>query len=156
MLICQVSQSISFLNQPTSSSSANIDLLVGLKVPFFTHWNKSRKLNIPQIGNEPLDERKSFKFPLRSFGQKNKRYLAFNPHWFNTWNGLHYCETTDSVFWHLCVKAYAEKKLKTENLGPSYISSGYTNWKEAHRRFNSHEKSNCHQEAILKITYLPD
>ena len=56
----------------------------------------------------------------------------------------------------LCVKAYSENKLNSvNNLDSTYISSGYTNWKDACVKFPNHESSRCHKDAVLKTVTLP-
>ena len=60
-------------------------------------------------------------------------------------------EGEDKVYCHTCVKAYKEKKLVAPNLEWSFISHGYTNWKDATVNFAKHEQSTCHEDAALKI-----
>ncbi len=38
---------------------------------------------------------------------------------------------------------------------PDYISSGYTNWKDACAKFPNHESSRYHKDAVLKTITLP-
>ena len=42
----------------------------------------------------------------------------------------------------MCVKAYKEKKLSASCLGPTFISAGCANWKDAPVNFANHEKVN--------------
>ena len=41
------------------------------------------------------------------------------------------------------------------NLEKTYISTGFSNWKEATSRFASNEGSRCHKDALLKMVSLP-
>jgi len=46
-----------------------------------------------------------FKFPLRGFGVKNTVYRSFQPPWFQRWPFLHYDESRDVAFCHVCLLA---------------------------------------------------
>jgi len=49
-------------------------------------------------------------------------------------------------------KTYKENKLNNiPNLEKTYISTGYSNWKEATSRFQSHEATRCHRDAMLTL-----
>ena len=37
----------------------------------------------------------------------------------------------------------------------TYITNGYTNWKDAINNFNQHERSKCHADSVLKIVTIP-
>ena len=51
---------------------------------------------------------------------------------------------------------YIAKKLDScSSLEITYISTGYKNWKDASVRFNNHEKSRCHKDAVLKTVTIP-
>ena len=78
---------------------------------------------------------------------------SFLPQWFQRWPWLHYSEEMDAAFCFVCVKAYTDNKLS--NLESTYISSGYTNWKDACSKFPNHESSLCHKDAVLKTITLP-
>ena len=100
---------------------------------------------------EPHQPR-TFKFPQRSFGQKTVVKRSFQPAWFNKWPWLHYVEDKDLALCFTCCKAKAEKKLQwTSNADESFISRGFYNWKDASVKFNNHESSKCHKEAVLKV-----
>ena len=43
----------------------------------------------------------------------------------------------------------------SSNLDTAFISRGFSNWKDASVKFANHEKSNCHQEAVLKMVTIP-
>ena len=54
------------------------------------------------------------------------------------------------------MKAYAEKKRHSfTHLERTYISIGFSNWKEVRARFSAHESSTCHRDAFLKTITLP-
>ena len=55
----------------------------------------------------------------------------------------------------VCVKAYKEKKLSASCLEPTFISTGYTNWKDATVNFANHEKSKCHADSLFTTVTAP-
>ena len=115
----------------------------------------SVQLSTPSIGEKPNQPR-SVNFPQREFGQKATVKRSFQPQWFNRWPWIHYDENSDAAFCFLCVKAYYQKKLDNcSSLETTYISTGYTNWKDASVRFNKHENSRCHKDAVLKTVTIP-
>ena len=64
-------------------------------------------------------------------------------------------ECDDKIFCHVCVKAYKEKKLSASCLEPTFISTGYTNWKDATVNFANHEKSKCHADSLFTTVTAP-
>lgn len=61
-------------------------------------------MDVPSVPNQP----KSFKFPKRSFGQKNPVQRSFQASWFSSKPWLHYDESKDllrgrnSCFFSVC------------------------------------------------------
>ena len=54
------------------------------------------------------------------------------------------------------MKANSENKLQWSlNAESAFITVGFTNWKKASERFNNHETSACHKEAVLRTITLP-
>ena len=98
---------------------------------------------------------RSFNYPTRTFGKKNPVKRAFRGAWFERWSWLHYDEASDMAFCFLCRKAETEGKLKAANKDLSFISKGFSNWKDATEAFRIHEKSKCHQDANQVMVILP-
>ena len=116
---------------------------------------KRKRFQTPPIDDKPHQPR-NFKFPKRSFGKKTVVQRAFQSQWFSRWKWLHYVEESDAVFCYTCVKAYSENKLFSVGiLESTYISTGYTNWKDACVKFAAHEASQCHKDSVLKTITLP-
>jgi len=46
-------------------------------------------------------------FPKRSFGKTRVVQVAFKPTWFDGWNWLHYDESSDAAFCHVCAINYS-------------------------------------------------
>ena len=68
---------------------------------------------------------------------------------------MHYDESNDVVFCHICMKANAEGKLRCKSLDPSFVSQGFSNWKDATMLFSKHEESGCHKDAVQVIITIP-
>ncbi len=98
--------------------------------------------------HQPAD----FIFPGRQFG-KETFSRSFNTNWFDKWRWLHYIEEGDRIVCFSCVKA-VEKRLINEDsvrFDSSFVKGGFTNWRKATEKFNEHEKSKLHCDAIQKI-----
>ena len=105
------------------------------------------------IENKPHQPKK-FSFPKREFGIATVVRQSFQPSWFDKWPWLHYCENSNSVFCFTCMQANSENKLHWSL--NAFITSDFANWKKVFERFNNHETSKCHKEAVLcMITPLP-
>ena len=56
------------------------------------------------------------------------------------------------LFCHLCMMTEVEKKFKASTKRElTFISKGYTNWKDACEAFQKHFNSDCHKEAVESI-----
>ena len=99
---------------------------------------------------------KTFKFPQRSFSVKYPVKRSFQASWFANRTWLHYDETNDLAFCHVCLVAYKDGKLKSNTIDKAFIVNGYSNWKDASVSFRKNESSNCHRESVLKVVTLPN
>ena len=107
------------------------------------------------IGDKP-HQLKNFRFPQREFGKTSVAKRSFQPQWFERWSWLHYDEDKDLAFCFTCVVAFQNNHLRSvSNLEQMFISTGFSNWKDATTKFNKHEASQCHKEAVLKTITLP-
>ena len=62
----------------------------------------------------------------------------------------------DSVLCYTCKMASQQNKLQwASNSDAAFIDRGYSNWKDACKKFNTHQKSKTHEEAVLKMITLP-
>ena len=94
--------------------------------------------------NQPM----SLNFPSRTFGKTTR---SFQKHWFESFVWLGYDESKDVVFCHTCRTAEYQNKLHTPSKEPSFIRTGFSNWKDAMARFRNHEKSICHRVAMESV-----
>ena len=74
---------------------------------------------------------KTFKFPQRSFGQKNPVKRIFQSSWFANRTWLHYDEASDLTYYHVCMVAYRDGKSNTLNLDKAFILNRFSYWKDA-------------------------
>ena len=115
-----------------------------------TFWKMAHQATVMRKPNQP----KNFRFPLRSFGNKGEK-RSFQPSWFEKRPWLDYQETSDSVICLYCSSA-SKRKLLTESLYKKkenvYISDGFTNWKDATVRFNTHELSQFHIDSVKAVS----
>lgn len=112
---------------------------------------------LPDVGEMPYQPVRH-SFPKRAFGKTNVSHRAFQGSWFAKWKWLHYVSSTDTAFCHTCISAIKTGKVKliTGNVQDStFVSGGFSNWKDASRCFNNHEKTTTHKTAVEMVITLP-
>ena len=68
----------------------------------------------------------------------------------------HYSEDQDVVLCFTCVQAHSKNKLTwSANVEAAFLSKGFANWKDATVKFEKHQTSKYHQEAVLKVVNIP-
>ena len=81
---------------------------------------------------------------------------SFQKQWFDSFKWLHYDENQDVAYCHICCLAESQNKLLSATCKePTFIKKGFCNWKDAVKKFKSHEKSSCHQVAVEKVIVIP-
>ena len=111
----------------------------------------STSSGLPETPHQPL----SFQYPKRSFEKKVTVNRSFQPSWYARWSWLHYLENQDAVLCLICAQASYLKKIQWScNLDLSFISKGFSNWKDATNKFQRHAVSKTHKEAVLKMLTL--
>jgi hypothetical protein len=87
--------------------------------------------------------------------QCGKRSLSFQPHWCETFKWLMVTPDVPGVLCGICKKAHDLQLLidtvADRRLEDAFISSGMNNWKRALEKFKSHEKTNCHNFAVIQL-----
>ena len=110
---------------------------------------------MPEIGDEPHQPR-SFRFPQREFGKTSVVKRSFQQQWFKCWSWLHYDEDQGIAFCFVCVAAYQRNLLTSAHcMEKTFISTGYSNWKDTTTKFAKHEGSRYHKDSVLKTVSLP-
>ena len=116
----------------------------------------SRFQAIPDLPLTPHQPSASFVYPKRAFGKKNIVWRSFQQAWFKQWTWLHYDEANDLAYCHICVSALKQKKMKESNAEPSFVSSGFSNWKDATVAFKKHQLSQWRiQGGVLRVLEHP-
>ena len=97
------------------------------------------ELPTPLNGNKAHQTRK-FQFPQHEFGKTSIVKCSFQQQWFNRWLWLHYDEDQDLAFCFSCIVAYQNNQLQSAHcLENTFISTGFSNWKDAIAKLTKHE-----------------
>ena len=97
----------------------------------------------------------TYQFPKREFGKKTLVKRSFQPSWYTKWPWLHYMEDQDAVLCFICAKASLEKKIHwSSNADSAFISTGFSNWKDATVKFANHASS-VTRKLSLKLSHSP-
>ena len=119
-----------------------------------TRQLRGKRIPSVSVWTSPISQ-EVFAFPCRMFGKKNPMKRAFRSDWYKKWRWLHYDEASDAALCFYCSKAEQEGKLRSTAKDLSFISKGFTNWKDATEAFKKHGKSKCHQDANQVMIVLP-
>ena len=92
-------------------------------------------------------------FPLRTFGKQRRAFCSI---WYCTYPWLHYYEATDSVLCFYCNIAELKNLPITHNKDPAFSKLGFCNWKKALERFNKHERTVSHCQAVELVETIPN
>ena len=74
--------------------------------------------------------------------------------WFDRYTWLTLCETRNVLFFHCCVEAHSQHLIAFSRKGDdAFVSSGFSRWKNALKRFAKQEASSVHihREAVMKL-----
>lgn len=107
--------------------------------------------NQDSFENQQPNQPRNFKFPKRPFGKKTIEYRSFQPTWFHKFKWIHYDETLDKAYCHLCQTASRRGLATSSKNSQTFIATGYTNWNDANRGFMKHEQSDCHLESVQRL-----
>ena len=119
-----------------------------------TSSRSGSQLPMPTIGDKAYQP-SHLCFPRHEFGKTSVVKRSFQPQWFGRWPWLHYDEDRDLAFCLVCVVAYNSHLHSIPCLEQTFISTGFSNWKDVIAKFTKHESSQCHKESVLKTVTLP-
>ena len=102
---------------------------------------------IPEKPNQPV-----LAFPQRGFGNQQR---AFCSSWYSKYAWLHYQEGTDSVLCFYCMVADMRGLPVTKNKDEAFCKVGFTNWKKALEKFEKHQNTGSHHEAVELVVKIP-
>ena len=98
-----------------------------------------------RIGDTP-HQPSNISFPSRTFGKKTPVQRSFQASWYKKWEWLHYDISRDCVLCFICCKAVKDGKVRVSKLAEgSFLTDGFTNWKDATTKFTKHEHSDFHK-----------
>ena len=112
-------------------------------------------LTLESIPSGPNNPSLLFKIPHSEFGNKTIVKHSCQSSWFSKWKWLHYDEDSDAVFCHPCVIVLSWNKVKWSKGESTFVSKGYSKWRDAVMVFKNHERSDCHKSSIEAIVTLP-
>ena len=76
------------------------------------------------IPSQPHQPPASFTFPKRSLGRRHLFFAVFSMlNWFKQWTFLRYDEAKDLVYCYTCLLCFKEKRLRSANADPAFVSS---------------------------------
>ncbi len=94
-----------------------------------------------------------YRFPKRKFGKTER---SFRAEWCEDYSWLHYDVKLDAAFCYLCMKASSEGKFLTSTKREkTFISTGFTYWRDGTICFKKHQSTLCHREAVDAVITLP-
>ena len=97
--------------------------------------------------NQPQDR----VFPTKTYGQKNPKKRSMHAFYFSKWPFLHWDEQSQSVFCLPCHNVHAlGMNILARKGEQAFVSSGFSNWKDASQDFKRHENSQLHSESVMK------
>lgn len=108
---------------------------------------------IHSLGEEPFQPM-DFSFPAWHFANE-KFSRSFKAGWFSKWPWVHYLKETDKVLCFVCCSAMEKKLIGADRIREgSFLKGGFGNWRKAGEKFQEHEKSSFHLEAVSKLAAL--
>ncbi|XP_066910497.1 zinc finger MYM-type protein 1-like [Clytia hemisphaerica] len=118
-------------------------------------WQDSvaRENDNHQQVDKPFHPPKHFVFPKKKCGSRER---SCQHAWFETYDWLHYDESTQSVFCHYCMVQERKGNLKDQgSKEDAYITKGFSSWKKAPKCFQAHQDSACHKTAQTYQLTIP-
>nr|XP_054761170.1 zinc finger MYM-type protein 1-like [Lytechinus pictus] len=111
--------------------------------------NKSVIVNVLHLHHDKPNHPASTNIPPKE--RKNQK-VYFLAKWFQTYPWLHYDEGKAGVLCFDCSKAERNGLLHLVKVKESaFIDTGFSNWKKATQRFESHQSSECHRCAMSQL-----
>ena len=105
----------------------------------------------------PFRPGRNYEFPKTLIGDRER---SFQASWFlpppDGFNWLHYRVCDNTVVCYICANQELKGNLKSCTKKESaFITSSFSNWKEATKKFTTHEKSECHRCALTHEITVP-
>lgn len=103
---------------------------------------------IPESPHQPV----LLSFPLRKFGDQQR---AFSASWYHKYPWLHYQEGNDNVLCFYCMVADKRGLPVSCNKDDALSKTGFNNWKKALERFEKHQNTTSHRDAVDLVVKIP-
>ena len=96
-------------------------------------------------------------FPPRTFGKQCRVQRSFQSSWFAKWQWLHYDVAQDAVRCFTCCKAVKDGRARISGKAEaSFLTNGFTNWKDATAKFAKHECCDFHKTCVQALSSTVD
>ena len=92
-------------------------------------------------------------FPLHEFGKQRRSFCSS---WYSKYPWLHYQEGNDTVLCFYCLVAHKRSLQITQTKDEAFGSSGFSNRKKALERFEKHQSTIAHREAVELVKTIPN
>ena len=102
---------------------------------------------VPEKPHHPV-----LSFPQRTIGKQKRSFCSS---WYVKYPWLHYQEHSDSVLCYYCHVADKRHLPISANKDAAFTTSGFSNWKRAIEKFNKHETSMSHHQAVDFVEKIP-
>lgn len=102
---------------------------------------------IPGSPHQPV-----LSFPLRKFGDQQR---GFSASWYRKYPWLHYQEGNDNVLCFYCLVADKRGLPVSGNKDDVFSKTGFDNWKKALERFEKHQNTTSHRDAVDLVVKIP-
>ena len=107
----------------------------------------------PASPNQPVKE--ALLNPTRQQVGKKDEYRSLKLEWYKILPWLHLCITNMKVFCFHCLLCYNKGLLQlTKCYETAFFVGGFQNWKKGVERFRTHERTDCHKEAVMGLQRL--
>ncbi|XP_075425228.1 uncharacterized protein LOC142465158 isoform X2 [Ascaphus truei] len=132
------------------------DAIISLNTASAKEFNSSPEFKDP-VGGTVFDVESPFQpsaenVSLQCFGN---RTLKFQSSWYSDFPWLHYSPQLQAVLCFTCGKAESMGLLDTSRTRDSaFTVVGFSDWKNAWEKFESHQKSKNHEFAIWKLIHV--
>lgn len=112
---------------------------------------KTDKLLMEGFPDEPYQP-DCASIPVQTLGN---RTLKFQGNWFKKFTWLHFDANVGGVLCHICATANNHQLLDlAKNTESVFSVQGFTNWKKALQKFETHEKSASHKLAVQNVAFM--
>ena len=88
----------------------------------------------------------------KSKSQSGRQSRSIQTSWYVKHPWISVCHSSYKIFCHVCCNAKSQNLIHfSSHYNPTFVEGGFSNWKKALQRFASHEKSEMHKEALMKL-----